>query len=103
MIGARIPNPYYAVALLAVAAGCNGVAAVTSWALPNDLSEHYSGSVAGVLNTTTNLGGALSPVLTPFLATQYGWIAAIDFAAGFMICICLLWFLVHPERRIDAE
>ncbi len=103
MIGARIENPYYAVGLLAVAAGCNGVAAVTSWALPNDLSEHYSGSVAGVLNTTTNLGGALSPVLTPFLATRYGWIAAIDFAAGFMVCICLLWFLVHPERRIDTE
>jgi ACS family glucarate transporter-like MFS transporter len=103
MIGARIENPYYAVVLLALAAGCNGVAAVTSWALPNDLSEHYSGSVAGVLNTTTNLGGALSPVLTPFLAARYGWIVAIDFAAGFMVCIGLLWLLVHPEHRIDEE
>jgi ACS family glucarate transporter-like MFS transporter len=100
-IGARVANPYAAIGFLAVAAGCNSVAAVSSWALPNDLSEHHSGSVAGILNTTTNFGGALSPVLMPWLATHYGWIAAIDFAAGFMICICLLWFFVHPERRID--
>ena len=100
-IGARVANPYAAIGFLAVAAGCNSVAAVTSWALPNDLSEHHSGSVAGILNTTTNFGGALSPVLTPWLAAHYGWIAAIDFAAGFMICICLLWLFVRPERRID--
>ncbi|HVW87798.1 MAG TPA: MFS transporter [Bryobacteraceae bacterium] len=101
--GARAQNPFVAIALLAVAAGCNSVAAVTSWALPNDLSEHHSGSVAGILNTTTNLGGALSPVLTPFLATRFDWITAIDFAAGLMFCICLLWLFVHPERRIDED
>jgi ACS family glucarate transporter-like MFS transporter len=103
MLGARVENPYAAIALLAIAAGCNGVAAVTTWAIPNDLSEHYSGSVAGVLNTTTNLGGAVSPVLTPYLATRFGWVVAIDFAAAFMVCVCLLWFLVHPERRIDPD
>jgi ACS family glucarate transporter-like MFS transporter len=101
--GSRLTDPYQAIVLLALAAGCNGVSAVSSWVLPNDLSEHYSGSVAGVLNTATNLGGALSPVLTPWIAQKFGWIAALDFAAGFMLCIVLLWLLVHPERRIDAE
>ena len=102
-VGSRITDPYQAILLLALAAGCNGVCAVTSWALPNDLSEHYSGSVAGVLNTSTNLGGALSPMLTPFIAQRLGWVAALDLAAGFMLCIVLLWFLIHPERRIDAD
>lgn len=102
-LGSRAADPYFAIGVLAVAAGCNGIAAVSSWAMPNDLSEHHSGAVAGVLNTSTNLGGALSPVLTPFLADKYGWIAAIDFAAVFMVCICLLWFFVHPERRIDSD
>jgi ACS family glucarate transporter-like MFS transporter len=101
IIGSRVLNPYAAIAVLALAAGCNGVAAVTSWAMPNDLSEHHAGAVAGVLNTAPNLGGALSPVLTPYLADKYGWIAAIDFAALFMVCICVLWFFVHPERGLD--
>ncbi len=100
-IGARVENAYGAIALLALAAGCNGVAAVTSWAMPNDLSEHHAGAVAGVLNTATNLGGALSPVLTPALADRYGWITAIDFAALMMFCICLLWFFVDPGAGVD--
>jgi hypothetical protein len=47
------------------------------------------------------LGGALSPVLTPYLALRFGWVGALDFAAGFMLCVGLFWMLVHPERRID--
>ena len=103
IVGSRITDPYLAILLLALAAGCNGVCAVSSWALPNDLSEHYSGSVAGVLNTSTNLGGALSPMLTPWIAQRLGWVAALDLAAGFMLCIVLLWFLIHPEQRIDTD
>lgn len=102
-VGSRMENPYAAIGLLALAAGCNSVAAVSSWAVPNDLSTRYAGTLAGVLNTCTNLGGALSPILTPYLATRYGWVAALDCAAGFMLAVGLLWLLVHPERRIDAE
>ena len=101
LIGSRLADPYGAIVLLAIAAGCNSVSAVTTWAMPNDLSEHYSGVIAGVLNTATNLGGALSPVLTPWIASRYGWIAALDFAAMFMFSIAALWLLVHPERKVD--
>ncbi|MBI2690079.1 MAG: MFS transporter [Acidobacteria bacterium] len=99
--GSRMEDPYKAIGLLAFAAGCNSIAAVSSWALPNDLSEKHAGTLAGILNTSTNLGGALSPVLTPYLASRFGWIVALDFAAAFMITLGLLWLLVHPERRID--
>jgi MFS transporter, ACS family, glucarate transporter len=101
VIGSRLTDPYHAIVLLALAAGCNSVAAVSSWALPNDLSERHSGFLAGVLNTATNLGGALSPILTPILAARVGWVAALDFAALQMFSIALLWLLIHPERRID--
>lgn len=101
ILGSRTEDPYLAVMLLAFAAGCNSVAAVSSWTLPNDLSDRHSGFLAGVLNTSTNLGGALSPILTPVLAARIGWIGALDVAAAQMLCIGLLWLLVHPERKID--
>lgn len=101
MIGSRLVDPYRAIVVLAIAAGCNSIAAVSSWALPNDLSEHNAGSLAGILNTATNLGGALSPVLTPVIATRYGWVAALDFSAGLMFTIALLWLVVHSGRRTD--
>ncbi|MBS1826346.1 MAG: MFS transporter [Acidobacteria bacterium] len=99
--GSRLENPYHAIGLLAFAAGCNSIAAVSSWTLPNDLSDRYAATLAGVLNTSTNLGGALSPLLTPYIANRYSWVAALDVAAAFMIFVGLLWMLVHPERRID--
>lgn len=99
--GSRMENPHQAIVALALAAGCNSVAAVSSWALPNDLSEQHSGFLAGITNTATNLGGALSPILTPVLASRFGWVGALDVAAGQMVSIALLWLLVHPERRID--
>ncbi|MFN0101510.1 MAG: MFS transporter [Bryobacteraceae bacterium] len=101
IVGSRLTDPYHAIGLLALAAGCNSVAAVSSWALPNDLTDRHSGFLAGVLNTATNLGGALSPILTPVLAARFGWVTALDFAALQMFSIGLLWLLIHPERRID--
>lgn len=101
IIGSRLADPYHAIVVLAIAAGCNSVAAVSSWALPNDLSENHSGSLAGILNTATNLGGALSPLMTPILAGRYGWIVALDVSAFFMLTISALWLIVHSGRRID--
>lgn len=101
IVGSRTSNPYEAVVLLALAAGCNSVGAVLAWTLPNDLSDRHAGFLAGILNTATNLGGALSPVLTPILANRLGWVGALDVAAGQMACIALLWLLVHSGRRID--
>jgi len=103
IVGSRTEDPYQAIALLAVAAGCNSVCAVSSWTLPNDLTEQYAGTLAGILNTCSNLGGALSPVLTPYLAARFGWVDALDFAAGFMCCVGILWMTVHPERTIDTQ
>jgi ACS family glucarate transporter-like MFS transporter len=101
MTGSRVQNPYAAIGLLAFAAGCNCVVAVTQWTLPNDISTHNAGAVAGVLNTTTNLGGALSPVLTPYIADRWGWITAFDFSAALLVVVFAIWFLVHPERKLD--
>jgi ACS family glucarate transporter-like MFS transporter len=101
LIGSRTADPYLAIVLLAIAAGGNSVASVTAWTMPNDLSARHSGFLGGILNTSSNLGGALSPVLTPWIASHYGWIAALDFAAGFMICVALLWLLIDGGRHID--
>jgi ACS family glucarate transporter-like MFS transporter len=99
--GARLANPYAAIVVLALAGGCNIFVAVSCWALPNDLSRHFSGSLSGVLNMANNLGGAISPVLTPLIAVRYGWIAALDVAAAVILSMGALWLLIHPERGID--
>jgi ACS family glucarate transporter-like MFS transporter len=102
LIGARIADPYWAICTLAVAGGCNIFVSVSCWVMPNDLSRRYSGSLAGLLNMANNLGGAISPTLTPLIAARYGWTSALDFAALTMAGMGSLWFFVHPEKGIDA-
>jgi ACS family glucarate transporter-like MFS transporter len=69
--------------------------------LPNDLSRHYSASLSGLLNMANNLGGVVSPTLTPWIAARYGWTTALDAAAVTMAGMGSLWLLIHPEERID--
>jgi ACS family glucarate transporter-like MFS transporter len=63
--------------------------------------RHFFGSLSGVLNMANNLGGAISPVMTPLIAKHFGWTAALDVGAIVILSMGSLWFLVHPERSID--
>jgi cyanate permease len=53
------------------------------------------------MNMGGNLGGALSPILTPFLAQRLGWEGALYVAAALALLGALLWLGVHPERAIE--
>ena len=101
VVGARIADPYLAICTLALAAGCNIFVSVSCWVLPNDLSRHYSASLSGLLNMANNLGGVVSPTLTPWIAARYGWTTALDVAAVAMVGMGSLWLLIHPEDGID--
>lgn len=103
LAGGRIEDPYYAISVLAVAGGCNTFIAVTCWALPNDLSRLFSGSLSGIFNMANNLGGTISPILTPAIASAYGWTTALDLAAAIILCSGLLWIFIDAGCRLDPE
>ena len=50
-----------------------------------------------------NLGGAISPTLTPFLAQSMGWEGALYTTAALAVCGAFFWLGVHPEHEIDLE
>ena len=45
----------------------------------------------GVTNFGSNLGGLISPVLTPWLAAQLGWEKALGLAALIAVVGAMLW------------
>ena len=96
--GAHAPNKVTAVFLLAAAAGCNMFASVTFWAACIDLGKQYSGSVAGVMNTFGNLAGALSPVVTAYVASTFGWASALTLAAMVTAGSGVCWFGVDTRQ-----
>lgn len=98
VIGARTARPLLAVAALTT---CTVLVLCTEgpfWATMAQLSGEHSGIAGGTMNFGSNLGGMVSPALTPWLAERIGWETALTLTAGLAIVAGLLWLGV----RIDA-
>lgn len=100
-IGAHTKDNTLAILLLASAMGFNMFATPTWWATCTDLAPNYSASLSAMMNTSGNLGGWISPILTAYIATHFGWTRALDFAALLTGCAGALWFMVDATRSIE--
>lgn len=99
VIGARTARPLLAVSALTT---CTVLVLCTEgpfWATMTQLSGEHSGIAGGTMNFGSNLGGMVSPALTPWLAERIGWETALTLTAGLAIVAALLWLGV----RIDAN
>jgi MFS transporter, ACS family, glucarate transporter len=101
--GAHAPNKVTAVLLLAGSAGCNMFASVTFWAACIDLGQQFSGSVAGLMNTCGNFGGWLSPIVTAYVATKFGWTLALTLAAIVTVGSGLCWLGVDTRNTVAGS
>jgi ACS family glucarate transporter-like MFS transporter len=48
------------------------------------------------MNMGANLGGALSPTITPWIAHQWGWPASLGFAAIIALIGGIMWVGITP-------
>jgi MFS family permease len=71
-----------------------------SWAIPLDIGADFAGSVAAVMNTAGNIGGAVSPALVAYLVRGYGWDVPFLVAAGFSTAAAALFLKIDATRRI---
>jgi MFS family permease len=68
------------------------------WATVNHLVHDRGGLAGGIMNFGSNLGGMISPVLTPWIAERLGWGPALGLAAALSVVAGLLWLGVHVRR-----
>jgi ACS family glucarate transporter-like MFS transporter len=97
-IGARTASPGVAVASLTV---CTVLVLCTEgpfWATMSQLSGERSGFAGGTMNFGGNLGGLISPTLTPWLAERIGWEQTLTLTAGLAIIAGVLWLGVCVNR-----
>lgn len=90
-IGAHTPNAIIAALTLSLATMF--ILAVESpfWTTMMGLAGHKSGQAGGIMNLGSNLGGLISPTLTPLLAAQIGWEFSLYVAAILALLGALLW------------
>jgi MFS transporter, ACS family, glucarate transporter len=74
-----------------------------SWAIPLDIGGDFAGSIASIMNTFGNLGGAISPVLLGYLLGSYGW--NVPFIVSSILCIVAIFFCfgIDPSHAVLTE
>jgi ACS family glucarate transporter-like MFS transporter len=91
VVGARTPSVTFAVAALTI---CTVLVICTEgpfWATMTQLSGEHSGIAGGTMNFGSNIGGAISPALTPWLAERIGWEQTLTLTAVLALVAGLLW------------
>jgi ACS family glucarate transporter-like MFS transporter len=74
------------------------------WATMMSVSGSRSGTAGGIMNMGSNLGGLVSPALTPILATVIGWENALHIAAALSVVAAIAWLGVRPgSGRADLS
>jgi len=73
------------------------------WAMMIRIAGGRSGTAGGIMNMGSNLGGLLSPMLTPWIAVYIGWEYALHIAAALAIISALLWLGISPANKSDQS
>jgi MFS family permease len=101
--GARAPNAYTSVLCLALATALIFCVEGPFWAAMMEVAGSNAGTGGGVMNFGSNIGGFVSPALTPILAAPWGWKSALYVAAAISMLSAGLWLGVSPPSDRDAS
>jgi len=98
VIGARTESAWMAVLCLTLCTtlviGIEG----PFWATLNQVAGEHGGVGGGIMNFGSNIGGMISPVVTPWLAERIGWSGALSATAVLGVIAGLLWLGVKVEN-----
>jgi ACS family glucarate transporter-like MFS transporter len=99
VLGARTADAYLAAVAQAGATALVMCVEGPFWATMTRLSGGRAGAVGGIMNMGCNLGGLVSPALTPVIAAWIGWTHALEVAAALSVLGGLLWLGIAGEER----
>lgn len=101
LVGSRVDNAPLAVLVLALGGGAIYLSQSSFWSVTADIAGRHTGVVSGLMNAGAQIGGAVTASLTPWIAAQYGWVAAFGAGAVIVLIGTLAWAVVDPRRLIE--
>ncbi|MGH9545215.1 MAG: MFS transporter [Terriglobales bacterium] len=93
-LGTHVLRPWLVGALLALSFGLASASDGPFWAAAIAAGGENAGAAGGVLNTGSNIGGFIAPVLTPFIASFVGWSSALHFGCLVATLGVGIWFFM---------
>jgi ACS family glucarate transporter-like MFS transporter len=103
ILGSMADSTLVAVIVLAAGAGAIYLSQSSFWSVTADIAGPHSGVVSGFMNMGCQIGGALTSSLTPWIAQQFGWMAAFFVGAAIVLLGVIAWAIVDPNRLLVAK
>jgi sugar phosphate permease len=104
LAGIWASEPGWIVTFFALAMAAVGATEGPFWATAIDLGGRRGATAAGIFNTGGNAGGALAPMLTPFVSEAFGWEWGIGLGAAVcLVGVCFWWWIDPSEGRSTAD
>jgi ACS family glucarate transporter-like MFS transporter len=101
-IGAHDSSPIRSVWELSAAAGLGDIFLSAAWTSATELGKESAAALSGHMNTASNLGGMLSPILLGWARQQPGgWRFALLLAALAPLLSAAIWPSVNRRRKLD--
>jgi len=102
-IDAHAANAY--VAALVLAAATASVLSVEGpfWATLMEVEGAQTATAGGIMNMGSNIGGLISPALTPVIAARAGWENALYVAAILALVAAVMWLGITPAGGRPAS
>ena len=82
---------------LAMSMAAAGMVEGVFWTMATDIGGKSRGLSGAFMNTGGNVGGLISPVLTPIMAQQIGWTGSIVVACAISVFGGSVWFFIKPS------
>lgn len=102
IVGSRAENTRLAVLVLAGGAGALYLSQSSFWSVSADIGGTSAGSVSGLMNMGNQIGGMITTILTPWIASRLGWKAPFFVAAALCLGGAAAWLMVDPRNRLDS-
>jgi len=105
VISIQFKNPLLAVLSVGMASFCNDLAMPGAWGACMDVGGRCAGSLSGSMNMMGNAGGALAPMIVPFVlkAAHNNWNANFWMFAGVYFLGALCWLFIDPVTPLEAQ
>ncbi|MDQ6706394.1 MAG: MFS transporter [Acidobacteriota bacterium] len=85
--------------LMALALGLGAAMDAAYWSSAIGVGGAQSGAAGAIMNTGGNIGGFIAPVLTPWIAAQFGWPAGLYLGCVIVVAGAALWLVIDPAPR----
>jgi sugar phosphate permease len=97
-----LKNPLYAMIAMGFASFANDFVMPVSWAAAMDVGGRHTGTLSGVMNMASAVGGSAAPILTGrLLAGPHGWeISFWTYAAIYLVGLCC-WLILDPVTPLE--